>query len=68
MICPGLIDTPMLDAALAGESLTQELLGQVALGRIGRPEEVAAYAAFLVSDEASYVTSTVIEIHGGLVK
>jgi NAD(P)-dependent dehydrogenase (short-subunit alcohol dehydrogenase family) len=68
VLCPGLIDTPMLDAALEGEELTQMLLAQVALGRVGRPEEVAAYAAFLASDEASYVTSSVIEIHGGLAK
>jgi NAD(P)-dependent dehydrogenase (short-subunit alcohol dehydrogenase family) len=68
VICPGLIDTPMLDAALGGEELTRALLAQVALGRVGRPEEVAAYAAFLASDEASYVTSSVIEIHGGLAK
>jgi 3-oxoacyl-[acyl-carrier protein] reductase len=58
----------MLDAALEGEELTRRLLAQVALRRIGRPEEVAAYAAFLASEEASYVTSSVIEIHGGLVK
>jgi 3-oxoacyl-[acyl-carrier protein] reductase len=68
VICPGLIETPMLDAALEGEELTRRLLAQVALRRIGRPEEVAAYAAFLASEEASYVTSSVIEIHGGLVK
>jgi NAD(P)-dependent dehydrogenase (short-subunit alcohol dehydrogenase family) len=68
VICPGLIETRMLDAALEREELTQALLAQVALGRVGRPEEVAAYAAFLASDEASYVTASVIEIHGGLVK
>ena len=68
VICPGLIETPMLDAALESEELTRRLLAQVALRRIGRPEEVAAYAAFLASEEASYVTSSVIEIHGGLVK
>jgi NAD(P)-dependent dehydrogenase (short-subunit alcohol dehydrogenase family) len=68
VICPGLIETPMLDAAFAGEARTQALLAQVALGRVGQPEEVAAYAAFLASEDASYVTSSVIEIHGGLVK
>jgi NAD(P)-dependent dehydrogenase (short-subunit alcohol dehydrogenase family) len=68
VICPGLIDTPMLDAALEDETLTRALVEQTALGRIGRPEEVAACAAFLASDEASYVTSSVVEIHGGLVK
>lgn len=68
VICPGLIDTPMLDAALAGGEMTRALLSATALERIGTSAEVAGVAAFLASDDASYVTSCVIEVHGGLQK
>jgi NAD(P)-dependent dehydrogenase (short-subunit alcohol dehydrogenase family) len=68
VICPGLVDTPMLDAALAGEEMTRALLTATALERVGTSAEVASVAAFLASDDASYVTSCVIEVHGGLVK
>jgi NAD(P)-dependent dehydrogenase (short-subunit alcohol dehydrogenase family) len=68
VLCPGLIETPMLDAALEGEAMTRDLLDAIALGRIGTSDEVAAVAAFLASDDASYLTSCVVEVHGGLVK
>ncbi|MFQ5427075.1 MAG: SDR family NAD(P)-dependent oxidoreductase [Gaiellales bacterium] len=68
VLCPGLVDTPMLQDALAGEALTQELVGTTALRRIGTPDEIAAYAAFLVSEEARFVTGCVVRVDGGLVK
>ena len=44
-----------------------ELLAQVPLKRCGKAEEVAALVAFLMSDEAAYITRQVIAINGGLV-
>jgi 3-oxoacyl-[acyl-carrier protein] reductase len=64
-IAPGFIDTDMT-AAIQGEdraAFTEE----TALGRIGRPEEIAAAAFFLASDEASYLTGQVIGVNGGIV-
>ena len=43
-----------------------DLIKLVPVGRFGKPEEVAALVAFLVSDEASYITGEVININGGL--
>lgn len=67
-LCPGLVDTRMLRDALAGEAGTQELVETTALRRIGTPEEVASYAAFLASEEARFVTGCVVRADGGLVK
>ena len=48
------------------EELKAKMLGAIALGRYGEPEEVASVVSFLASDNASYVTGQVIEISGGL--
>jgi 3-oxoacyl-[acyl-carrier protein] reductase len=63
-VAPGFIATAMTDrmADAARESLT----GQIPLGRLGTPEDVAAAVAWLASDEASYVTGTVVNVSGGL--
>ena len=60
-IAPGFIDTDMT------KDLPQdELKKQIPVGRFGRPEEVAALAGFLLSDDAAYITGEVISINGGL--
>jgi len=63
-IAPGFIETDMTDAL--GDEVRQTTLGAIALGRYGQPEEVAAVAGFLSSDEAGYVTGQVILVDGGL--
>ena len=65
-VFPGVTDTPMNAAFLADEAASARLLGAVPLGRAGTAEEVAAVAAFLASDEASYVTGAVWAVDGGL--
>jgi 3-oxoacyl-[acyl-carrier protein] reductase len=62
-IAPGIIASPMADAAF-GKALIDQL---VPAKRAGTPEEVAALAAFLASDEAAYITGQVISINGGMI-
>ena len=62
VIQPGPIDT---DLNPADGPYAAVLTAHVALGRYGKVEEVAALAAFLASDEASYITGAAIDIDGG---
>ena len=61
-VAPGPIATEMI----AGASL-EEMLKAVPMRRVGTPEEVAATVAFLMSDEASYITRQVIGVNGGII-
>ena len=62
MIPPGFIDTPMLRAApIDAEAFAQTL----PMKRIGQPEDIAAAAAYLASEEASYITGQTISTNGG---
>ena len=63
VISPGAINTPMTQAV--PETVKVRWLEQIALNRLGLPEEIAAGIAFLASDDASYVTGHVLDINGG---
>ena len=65
-VAPGLIETPMLRTVMAGRD-ENSLTESVPLGRLGKASEVASVVAFLLSDDASYITGQVINIDGGLV-
>jgi len=64
VVCPGAIDTPMLEEVL-GRKDASAFMAQYPLQRAGRPEEVAAAIAFLVSDEAAYITGVALAVDGG---
>ncbi len=64
---PGFIDTPMLRTAEARGYLgdVQENIERTPVRRIGRPEDIAAACAFLVSEEAGYITGQILGVNGG---
>ncbi len=69
-ICPGPVDTPLLwDSAIAfkdPENAVAAAEKATLLQRLGRPEDVARLALFLVSDDASWITGTTVNIDGGI--
>ena len=67
-VAPGAIITPINEALLNDPAKLNPLLKNIPLGRLGKPEEVAAVAAFLASDEAGYVTGSTYFIDGGLMR
>ncbi|MFF8280383.1 SDR family NAD(P)-dependent oxidoreductase [Streptomyces lateritius] len=65
-VCPGAIDTPMSNPEGVDPEATAELYRKmVPLGRIGKPEEVAALALFLTSEDSAYITGQPFVIDGG---
>lgn len=69
VLSPGPISTPGLDLALSGtgqkDAIIDAMVAQIPLDRIGKPEEVAAAALFLASDESSFMTGSEMFVDGG---
>ena len=65
-IAPGAIETPINKNLLNDPVKLKSLLENIPLRRLGKPEDVASIAAFLASDESSYVTGTTFVVDGGL--
>ena len=73
-ICPGTVESPSLQARIESlaarqgrpvEDIRQEFVARQPMGRIGKPEEIAALAVFLASDESAYATGAIHIIDGG---
>ncbi len=67
-VCPGEVNTPMLQSERA-EAVTSQLLAQIAatvpMGRLAEPDEIARVVCFLASDEASYMTGALVSVDAG---
>jgi glucose 1-dehydrogenase len=65
-IAPGAIETPINTKLLNDPVKLNELLGNIPLRRLGKPEDVAGMATFLASSDSDYVTGTTFFVDGGL--
>jgi 3-oxoacyl-[acyl-carrier protein] reductase len=63
-VAPGFIDTDMTRAL--PEAQKSALLAQIPLGRLGRPEDIAAAVAYLASPAGGYITGAVLHVNGGM--
>ena len=68
-VCPGRVETPFVTARLREysdpEEAYREMASSQAIGRMGKPEAIAATVLYLVSDEAAFITGTALIIDGG---
>ena len=63
-ICPGYTHTEMLEA-VPPEVMEKNILPQIPVGRLGKPEEIARAVVFLAADEAGFITGSTLSINGG---
>ena len=69
MISPGPVETPILEGQFGEntDAMKERFKTMIPMGRLGKPEEVAAAAVFLASDESSFITGIDLPVDGGLV-
>jgi NAD(P)-dependent dehydrogenase (short-subunit alcohol dehydrogenase family) len=65
-VCPGYVETAMTSEALTFDGIREQWSSEAALGRVGRPEDIAKVARFLLSDDAGWVTGQSIVADGGV--
>jgi glucose 1-dehydrogenase len=65
-VAPGAIETPINQQLLNNPAQLQPLLKNIPLGRLGKPDDIAAVVAFLASDDARYITGSTVVVDGGL--
>ncbi len=64
-ICPGFIETKMVDPFLADPQAKQAFLARIPKKRFGKPEDIAAAVVYLASEEADYITGAILVVDGG---
>ena len=69
-ICPGTVESPSLEARIAAfddpDEARRAFIARQPLGRLGAPEEIAAMAVYLASDESAFTTGTQVLVDGGV--
>lgn len=64
-VCPGAIQTPMIDRFMGEDTAREELVAAHPMGRFGRPEEVAEAVVWLCSEKSSFITGQTLAVDGG---
>jgi len=64
-VCPGYIETPLIQRSFKAANSREKVLGRIPMGRLGTPEEVGEALAFLASPAADYITGTTLNVDGG---
>ena len=63
-VSPGYVETDMVKAIK--QEIRDQIIATIPMGRLARPEEIAAVVAFLASEEAGYITGANISVNGGM--
>lgn len=64
-VAPTFVETPLTEPMFRDEAFRRDVLGRIPLGRLGRPEDVAAAVVFLASDRAGLITGSCVKVDGG---